>query len=525
MSRTLGLLASLATSGVAAASPTALQHQGRLIGPDGSAVQGEHTLTLSLYSAASGGTALCSEQQVVAVQFGYFSASIGGDGCDVAAIDFAQGLWVGVAVDSAAELAPRSELFAVPVALTALSGGSVVDRAPNTVSFAATPAALGATVTSASATLSGFDGPLVATVVGAGEPLISVDGGPFAPAAVVSPGSSVALRVTAPDRVGSRVISLVVGDATAAWTVNATATNATCKTLLDSGVTTNGTQTIDPDGPGGAAAYSVYCDMTGGGWTYAALNTPFRVGHTGGPAHLVSPVVPTTFEFTVYGAAGGPASSARDTDPNNSYRPRSFGGMARGRVALSPRTPVYLYAGGMGQSGAENDRGESYRAGGFNGGGGSSRGGSSGGGASDVRVGDSLLTSRILVGGGGGGCGYEACNNTGGTGGGLTGGTGQTSPTGLGATGGTQTSGGAPQLTYTTDESILGVARGGFGFGGTAIQINDEAGGGGGWYGGGAGGHHNTTGGGGSSYVGGVTSSTQTPGVNNAHGYVTWIFQ
>jgi hypothetical protein len=41
-----------------------------------------------------------------------------------------------------------------------------------------------------------------------------------------------------------------------------------CRRLYLSGVaTTNGNYTVDPDGPGGNAAFIANCDMTGGGWT------------------------------------------------------------------------------------------------------------------------------------------------------------------------------------------------------------------------------------------------------------------
>jgi hypothetical protein len=43
----------------------------------------------------------------------------------------------------------------------------------------------------------------------------------------------------------------------------------TCSDVLNTGVTDSGVYTIDPDGPGGSAAFDAYCNMTydGGGWT------------------------------------------------------------------------------------------------------------------------------------------------------------------------------------------------------------------------------------------------------------------
>ena len=57
---------------------------------------------------------------------------------------------------------------------------------------------------------------------------------------------------------------------------------ASCKTILDSGRSVgSGVYTVDPDGEGGSAAYSVYCDMSydGGGWNLlmkATRGTTFR---------------------------------------------------------------------------------------------------------------------------------------------------------------------------------------------------------------------------------------------------------
>ncbi|GAB5388646.1 MAG: hypothetical protein Alpg2KO_16140 [Alphaproteobacteria bacterium] len=44
---------------------------------------------------------------------------------------------------------------------------------------------------------------------------------------------------------------------------------ASCKALFDSGTTSSGTYSIDPDGPGGDPSFTAYCNMAdaGGGWT------------------------------------------------------------------------------------------------------------------------------------------------------------------------------------------------------------------------------------------------------------------
>lgn len=180
-------------------------------------------------------------------------------------------------------------------------------------------------------------------------------------------------------------------------------------------------------------------------------------------------------------------------------------------------------------------------SGGYNGGGagGTSFGttGPGGGGASDVRVGGTALSNRVVVAGAGGGGVCETLpGGCGGAGGGLTGGAG-----GGGAGGATQTAGGVgggpcgPDAAGGTS-GISGVGGSG---GGSSIGANlNGGGGGGGWYGGGGGGGWGlpvnsgpcTTeppfgGGGGSSYAEpSATNVTMTQGGQSGNGYVTIVW-
>ena len=286
----------------------------------------------------------------------------------------------------------------------------------------------------------------------------------------------------------------------------------TCGTILaqfpGSG---DGTYWIDTDDDGDTNnAFQVFCDMTGGGWTYQSVASPFRVEHTGSE-HSFSTVNSTAeYLFTLHGAAGGTGINTNG----------GLGGRASGARTFPPETTLHLYVGGQGDAGGVEDQGPpNTQSGGFNGGGRGTRGGSGGGGGTDLRTTLGDLNSRILVAGGGGGCGNASCNSPGGAGGGLNGGDGSTSgsPSGRGF-GGSQTAGGT-----TTNTSS---ANGSFGAGGNNVQDNDEGGGGGGWYGGGAGSISNAPAGGGSSYYDGMDSDQATaPGINNADGYAEYVFR
>lgn len=203
--------------------------------------------------------------------------------------------------------------------------------------------------------------------------------------------------------------------------------------------------------------------------------TPVNYGFTGS---FQTFTVPSTgcYLIEMWGAKGG--NDAGGTGGN--------GGYATGKINLTAGQVLYVYVGGSGSSDVTGT------GGGWNGGGNAGSSGSSGGGggASDVRLGGTSLSNRVIVAGGGGGAGNSNPQN-GGAGGGITG------ITGSGA-GGTQSAGGA------------GSSAGSFGQGGNRGS-GDGGGGGGGYYGGGAGnGDHG--GGGGSSYIGGVSDATTIAG-------------
>ena len=183
------------------------------------------------------------------------------------------------------------------------------------------------------------------------------------------------------------------------------------------------------------------------------------------------------------------------------------GGYVKGDLIAAPGTVLSVYVGGAAgvPAGGWNGGGD----GGPPGGAGPGTSGNGGGGGTDVRVGGTALSNRVIVAGGGGGSGYGGAvgGAVGGAGGGTAGGTGTnganpSSPLGYGGLGGTQTSG---------PFGVGGIGGGGGNSGG--------GGGGGGYYGGtgggagsGIGGGLGAGGGGGSGYVGTLSNATMLNG-------------
>ena len=203
--------------------------------------------------------------------------------------------------------------------------------------------------------------------------------------------------------------------------------------------------------------------------------------------------------------------------------PGGLGGRVQTNLKVIPGQLLYIFVG---------EQGLSCDSGGWNGGAFSSCSNLSpiynigtGGGASDIRIGGTSLTKRVIVAGGGGGGGYCGVDNNGalffgGSGGGLIGSsgsmticdTGQSS----GAYGGTQNSGGSGGYLSGYGSGMNGT----FGIGGEASSFGSGGGGGGGYYGGGGG--FTGGGGGGSSYTDSLltTNTINTQGYQNGNGYV-----
>jgi len=274
-------------------------------------------------------------------------------------------------------------------------------------------------------------------------------------------------------------------------------------------------------------------------------DTQIVFGYSGGLQTFTVPDGVTSVVITAFGAQGASGTGTAGG-------PGALGGQAGGQLAVTPGQILNIFVGGAasGQAGGYNGGGTGGGATGFgdpapgNGGG--------GGGASDVRLGGTALTDRVLVAGGGGGGGAMGCEvastgGAGGAGGGLAGANGADTPTSGGVAGGGQGGtvgvGGAAGIGCNYALGSAGLADGSGGHGQMCCCFSvphiPAGGGGGGGYvtgGGGGGGSAGTTacsgndkgagggGAGGSSYTGGVVAPFIANGVNAGNGSVIISF-
>lgn len=232
------IIASLFAS-VASAAPVQLAHQGRLVDAAGRPYDGVRPVTVALYDHATlgGPTHLLHDETVGGVVFasGHYAVTLGGAPGDPLSSDvFANPeVWLELTVDGTT-LAPRERIHHVPLAAYAASTGAARLDAGGTVGTACSP--IGAIA---------FDTALDALKVCA------------------STGWTIA---------GANQ-GIVVAGSGRRWADGTYA--RTCKDYLTpvagytyTGVTGDGTYTVDPDGFGtGVSPFDVVCDMTGGGWT------------------------------------------------------------------------------------------------------------------------------------------------------------------------------------------------------------------------------------------------------------------
>ncbi|MDP3723296.1 MAG: hypothetical protein Q8R91_07360 [Candidatus Omnitrophota bacterium] len=120
----LGCLSALALGQAVATAevPRKIHYQGRLTDPAGQPLVGDHTVTLRIYDAETGGAALWEEQHTLAfseLDSGVFSVILGSTTPFSAAITFNAPLWLSTEVDGAGEFSPRQQLAAVTYAINA----------------------------------------------------------------------------------------------------------------------------------------------------------------------------------------------------------------------------------------------------------------------------------------------------------------------------------------------------------------------------------------------------------------------
>jgi hypothetical protein len=129
---TLTCLLALLFALPAAAAPTKLAQQGRVLDGDGAPLEGSHHMVFVLYDADTDGTALWTEERSADFAAGYYSIMLGEQVPLDDLLFTAESVWLELSIDGET-LVPRQEVVSVPYALRATTAehveGGVVDAA------------------------------------------------------------------------------------------------------------------------------------------------------------------------------------------------------------------------------------------------------------------------------------------------------------------------------------------------------------------------------------------------------------
>lgn len=96
--------------------------QGRLTDAGGNPINATLDITFTLYDNDTGGTAMCSDSDLVTVTNGLFNAVL--NGCSASDIN-GRDLYLGVRVESDPEMTPRQTIYPVPYAYTIVPGAHI----------------------------------------------------------------------------------------------------------------------------------------------------------------------------------------------------------------------------------------------------------------------------------------------------------------------------------------------------------------------------------------------------------------
>ena len=114
--------------------PRTISYQGQLTDGSGNAVpDGNKNISIAFYTAASGGSAIYSESQTVAVVKGKYTMIIGSVTPIPPNLSFNNGYFLGVSVEGGAELSPRTPFTSAPYALHAAVADGVSSNATGIV--------------------------------------------------------------------------------------------------------------------------------------------------------------------------------------------------------------------------------------------------------------------------------------------------------------------------------------------------------------------------------------------------------